>query len=1002
MQARWLLVVFLMTSAAAGAQTRPTTADFTGIVYDQSRAVLPNVSVTASNTETNQTRSVTTDAAGRFVVPALPPGIYTVTAALSGFASQTQRDVILRLGTEVALEFTLSVASTAAHITVVGSALDTFQTAVANVITQQQIDNLPINGRNFIAFSVITPGVTNDNTPQQGASATSGLTFAGQSARSNNITVDGLDNNDIVVGSVRATFSQEAVREFQVITNSYSAEYGKAAGGVVNIVTKSGTNVASGNAFLFFREEALNSKEYFERFTPAGTPINRPKAPYRQKQFGATFGGPIRRDKTFFFGSFERLDVKTNNFVTIDDTTLIPVPGQPSGTVAGILGRTGFPVETGNVPYAVKSDSFLLKLEHQLNSNGQLAFRYNYDDGLNENIEPWGGLVAKSRGAALDDTDHMFSMAHTAVFRSNWVNEARFQFARRDQRVDSLDPNCGGPCTTENQGGPTIEILGVASAGRQRFTPQPRLNDRYEGLDTLSLLHGKHQLKAGVEFNYVDHKLQSLPLHFGGRYLFGPLPAIPGLLPVAVNGVQALALGIPSAYVQGYGNSSVSYGYSDLSLFAQEDWRATSNLAVKFGLRYQNQFWPNSVYHIPGVDRAYPFPSDNNNLAPRVAVTWNPSGSKKTSIHAAYGMYYDNMITALVGIADIIDGSATGVRTLTAQLGAPGPPVPVLAWNAPRHMLPENVVGTYPSLVIAIDPNLKTPYAQHFSVGLDRELPGRVGLSANYVHARGFNQLGTIDYNPVVPSLGAGRRPLDVGGVAGTSASVLQYTGFGSTWYNGLTVAATRRFSANWELLASYTLSKVMDSTTDFQGTFLPQDNGRGRDPNNPNGFPLGFNPNSERGPSLQDQRHRLVLSGLYVAPYGISISAVTTVTSGRPYNILAGVDLNGDGNGGAIPGPDRALRVLGDLSSSVGRDAGTLPKQMTVDLRVSRRMPLGRRSSIDAIVEVFNLFNRANFTDVNNIFGTGAYPTNPLPTFGQFQQAGPPRQAQLAVKVSF
>ena len=202
--------------------------------------------------------------------------------------------------------------------------------------------------------------------------------------------------------------------------------------------------------------------------------------------------------------------------------------------------------------------------------------------------------------------------------------------------------------------------------------------------------------------------------------------------------------------------------------------------------------------------------------------------------------------------------------------------------------------------------------------------------------------------------------------------------------------------------MASYTLSKATDSSTDFQSTFLPQDNGQGRDPNNPIGLPLGFDPDSERGPSLQDQRHRLVISGLYVAPYKINISTVTRVESGRPYNILAGADLNGDGNGGSIPGPDRALRVPGDLSSSINRNAGTLPGQVTVDLRFSRRLALGGRTSVDAIVDVFNLFNRANFTDINNIFGSDAYPTNPSPTFGQFQQAGPPRQAQLAVKVNF
>jgi hypothetical protein len=997
----WLLVVVLLITSTAAAQTRPTTGDVTGVVYDEQRAVLQAATVTATNTETNQVRSALTDAVGRFALLALPPGRYTVKAGLAGFSSETQQDVVVQLGTEVALDFTLTIASTEERITVFASPLDTLQTAIASVVTQQQMDTLPINGRNFISFAVITPGVTNDNTPQQGASATSGLTFGGQRARSNNITVDGVDNNDLVVGSVRATFSQEAVREFQVITNSYTAEYGKASGGVVNIVTKSGTNEPSGNTFFFFRHDALNAKEYFERFTPAGTAINRAKAPYRHQQFGATFGGPLRKDRTFFFGSFERLDVTTSNFVTIDDTTLIPVPGQAPGTVADILRRTGLPVDTGNVPYLIKSNAFLFKVDHQV-SNANLAFRYNYGDGLNENIEPWGGLVARSRGAALDSTDHMFSATHTAAFKSNWVNEARFQYARRDQRVDSLDPNCGGPCTNEDQGGPTVEILGVASVGRQRFTPQPRLNDRIEVVDTLSLLRGNHQVKVGIDFSYVDHERQALPLHFGGRYLFGALPTIPGVLPVAVNGIQALALGIPSAYIQGYGRSVASYGYSDVSLFAQDHWRATDSLTLKFGLRYQNQFWPDTVHKTPGVPAAYSFPRDNNNLAPRLAVSWDPTGSMQTVVHAAYGVYYDNTITGTAAILDILDGSATGVRTLATRLGAPGPPVPILAWNSPRRMLPETAVGSFPSVVFSIDPDLETPYAHHFSVGVDRQLPGRTGLMASYMRAHGFNQLGTIDYNPVIPSMGAGRRPLDVGGVPGTSASVLQYSGFGETWYEGLVVSATRRFSERWGVLASYTLSKATDTSTDFQSTFLPQDNGGGRNPTDPNGLPLGFDPDKERGPSLQDQRHRFVVSGLYVAPYAINISTMTRVESGRPYNFLAGMDLNADGNGGSIPGPDRALRIPGDLSSSVGRNAGTLPTQITVDLRFSRRVGLGSRVNLDAIVEVFNLFNRTNFIDINNIFGTGAYPDNPSPTFGQFQQAGPPRQGQLALKINF
>ncbi|MGQ0733418.1 MAG: TonB-dependent receptor [Acidobacteriota bacterium] len=993
-----VLAAFAVWPAAA--QTRATSADLGGTVYDQTRAVLPGVFVTVVNADTGLTRSAVTDAEGRYALLALPPGTYTIRVELQGFVSQQRQAIQLALGSAVDISFSLAIAGTAETVTVSAEApvVDTQKTAVATVVSQQQIEALPINGRNFVSFAVITPGVSTDRTPQQGASATSGLTFAGQRARSNNITVDGVDNNDSAVGAVRATFSQEAVREFQVLTNSYSAEFGKASGGVVNIVTKSGTNRPSGTVFGYFRDEALNAKEHFEQVDPAGNAINREKAPYGQKQFGATLGGPIRRDRSFYFLSFERLDIDTNNFVNVDDRTVVTLGPTPLGTPKAILERAGFTVETGNVPYEVRGNQFLAKVDQQLTPNQNLSMRFNYADAYNENIEPWGGQTARSRGALLDSTDYMGAGSHTAVGGMRFVNELRVQVAKRNQDVNSLDPRCGGPCTGNDQGGPTLEVTGFASVGRQRFTPQPRNSLRVQVVDTVSYSLGDHLFKAGVDFSSIDNSNEALPLHFGGRYVF--VAALPGALfglpfPV-INAIQAVSLGLPAAYVQGYGNPVNSYRVSDVSLFVQDDWRLTPNLTVKLGLRYQNQYWPAVNYTIRGID-PYTFPSDNNNVAPRVSFAWDPTSDKKTSIHGAYGLFYDNHITAISGITNLLNGDSN-VRTFVAQL----PNVlAIAAWNAPGRRLPEAAVGAYPSLEFAIDPALRTPYAHHASVGVDRELANSLGVSANFVFARGFAQLGTVDYNPVVPALGPGRRPEDVGGRAGTSASILQYTSFGETWYRGLTVSATKRFSNRYQFLASYTLSEVEDNSTDFQSAFIPESNGLGRNPQDRTGLPIGFNPDSERGPSTQDQRHRFVFSGTTLTWGDVQLSTIVTVASGRPYNILAGADLNGDGNGGAFP-PDRARSNPADPSTSVRRNAGTLPHQAALDLRVSRRFRLGDRAHIDGIFEVFNLFDRTNFTEINNIFGTGAYPTTPLPTFGQFTQAGPPLQAQLAVRVGF
>ncbi len=630
-----------------------------------------------------------------------------------------------------------------------------------------------------------------------------------------------------------------------------------------------------------------------------------------------------------------------------------------------------------------------------MNATNALTARINWADDFNENIEPFGGNVARSRGAVLESDDLMFALSHLWVGSAKMVNEMRFQRAGRDQTVNSLDPKCNGPCTLENQGGPTLEVLGVASVGRQRFTPQPRSNTRYQVLDTVSYFTGAHQFKGGFDFNYIDAFEQSLPLHFGGRYIFGSIPAASapslGLPAVEVPAIVAVQLGIPGRYVQGYGNSEATYTYSDFSLFAQDDWRITPRLTAKLGVRYQVQAWPRISYNVSGYPGTYTFPSDGNNVAPRLGLVWDPFGDRKTTIHGAYGLYYDNLITGVAGITKGINGSDR-VRTLVAGL-----PTTLAAWNTPGRRLPEPAAA-YPSLVISIDPGLETPYAHHVTAGMERELPGRIALATDFIHVRGFKHLSTLDYNPLVASLGPNRRPSDINGVPLTSASVLQYTSFGETWYRGVSVTASRRFIDRHQFLISYTLSKADDNGTDFQSEFIAEDSGRGRNPNDIDGLPLGFDPDSEKGPSVQDQRHRLSASGIYILPKEIELSSIVTIGSGRPYNILAGVDLNADGDGGAT---DRARATLSDITTSVHRNAGVLPMQATVDLRLARRFRIGR-INVDGIFEVFNVFNRSNYTDVNNVFGTGSYPASPATTFGQFTQAAPPRQVQLALKIGF
>jgi hypothetical protein len=987
-----LVVVAALLPSMLAAQARVTGADLEGTLRDDTGATLAGASITATNVETRLERVTVSDVKGRYVLPALPPGVYRVATELFGFGSQTREHVTLLLGQVARVDFSLRLAGAAETITVMESVpvLDARRTAIAYVVGSQQIRNLPINGRNFISFSLITPGITADRSAQ-GVTATSGLSFTGQSPRNNNVMVDGFDNNDTTVGGVRGMFSQEAVREFQVLTDSYSAEFGNSAGGIVNIVTHSGTNELHGEAFAFLRDAALNAKDHFERVDVFGQPVDRPKAPFRQWQWGGTLAGPLRPERTFFFLAFENSRTDANNFVTIDPQA------------AAALESQGFPVETGDVPYAVRATHMLAKIDHQWTPRSTLVLRGSFSDSTDENAEPWGGITARSAGGVQLRKDWFASAAQTDVLSSRWLNEARVQVSRLDQTVQSLDPTCDGPCDQMDEGGPAVMLPGVAQAGRVYYTPQPRVHNRLQVSDTVSYFGGNHLLKAGMDFEYVDTTSGAYPGYFSGVYIFAPLPgAVLGALglspraePLSLG--EALGFGLPAGYVQGYGNPWTAYSYKEMAAFAQDEWRLTPRLTVKAGVRYQRQFWPAQDFDVADVGGSrlrYAFPQDRNNVAPRLAVSFDPRGDGRTSLHAAYGIFHGDHVSGAAAVARIVDGG-DGVRLYTQYF-----PQTAGTWRAPGHRGPEPV--GLPSAAITMDPGLRTPSAHQAAVGFDQSLGSDMVFSANLISVRGRHQLGIIDYNPMVPSLGAWRRPNDVAGQPGTSAPLYQYTSYGETWYKGLAVSLSKRFSHGYEFLASYTLAKAEDTSTDF--FLFPDDMGAGRNPADPTGLPLGFDPASERGPSYNDQRHRFVLSGIVQLPWRLQTSAILTAASGRPFTPRAGFDWNGNGESSN----DRARTDPANPASRVGRNSQVTQSQFNLDARLSRTFRFGPSTSLEIVCEVFNVLDNVNLVDVNNVFGPGAFPNQPARdeagrvTYGLYNKALAPRQMQLAIKVGF
>jgi len=418
-----LLVAYALHAQATGT----TTGDIRGRIIEESGVVVPGVVVTARNQETGLTRSATSLSDGSYTLRLLPPGLYSVAAAPSGFQSIELPDIRVMVGSSANVQVRLRLFPVTEAVTVRAEAdlIDRTSTEVSKTIGERKIRNLPINQRDFLEFALTTPGVTVDRAPQTGAGATSGLSINGQSPRYNNVLVDGLDNNDSSVGSVRSTFSQEAVREYQVIQSPFDAEYGRTAGGIINVVTRSGSKDFRGSAFYFFRDDHL----------AADNKLTGTKTPFEQKQYGASLGGPLWPDRLFFFGAGERLDVSDANVVTISDEA-----------VAAIRAN-GFDVQNGVLPFDKKRDSALLKLDLLANASNSFALRGTYSKESDENQQPWGGLVARSDGGVRDIQDTALALTGTSILTANLSNEVRALASGRKLRLKPLDPS-GDPYVT--------------------------------------------------------------------------------------------------------------------------------------------------------------------------------------------------------------------------------------------------------------------------------------------------------------------------------------------------------------------------------------------------------------------------------------------------------------------------------------------------------------------------------------------------------------------------
>ena len=630
------------------------TAQLGGVVRDPQGAVIPGASVTVTDPSKGFSRTVTSDAGGGYQVVQLPPGIYTVTAktSLPGFHPLIQKNVVLTVGEQAELNFTLTVGGP--EMTVVVSAgaevIETDRSSQSTTIDQQRIDNLPTNGRNYINFTLTNSQIARDAAPAVGAIPTSGLNFGGVRARSNSINIDGADAGDYISGGTRSTVSQDAVQEFQIITNGFAAEYGRASGGVVNIVTKSGSNDTHASAFGFLRNR------YIQATNPFST-VSQPA--YTRVQAGVTVGGAIVPNKTFYFfsteltrraetgfsdigaGSFGLTNIDVSKFfgypagsLTIQGTpqqqaALNALPATTPGiqTYIGLVGSgsalaltgknpaflqpmlgvsnfasSGEPVPAsfttlnsilGNFPIGEKTEIYSLRIDHKLSDKQQLMLRGSaspsFISGIQESAANQNlGENSYSRTAQQRSHDWAILADHTWILSSSKVNEARLQFARHPVLFEN-NPNAGGA-------GVAVNIPGYAYFGKTPFSVVNRIEDQSQFQDNFTWTAGSHTVKTGIDLRYIPIDIVQGQLYGGGDYTFASLNAtdvssalagLPGFSPV-----QAYGLGLPQSFAQGIGTTSFKYDLKVLGAFLQDSWKATHRLTFNYGVRYDIEAFP--------------------------------------------------------------------------------------------------------------------------------------------------------------------------------------------------------------------------------------------------------------------------------------------------------------------------------------------------------------------------------------------------------------------------
>jgi outer membrane receptor protein involved in Fe transport len=950
-RALWILsAAFAFLALAAVAFAQVGDAEISGIVTDPSGAPVAGAKLTLANEETGVNRAGLADTEGRYHFPALAPGRYSLKTEAVGFRTASLTGIVLNVGTHLDTNVPLSVGNVQEEVTVTADVppIDTTKGDVSGVVTQHQIDTLPVNTRQYLNLALLMPGTTQDasrtfyNNVQIGGG---GRFYA------NGFAVDGVTNTWAEQGEPRQNFPQGAVQEFRVNTNQFKAEQGLAMGGVVNVVTKSGTNNFHGEGFEYFRDSALNHDNKFteQAFQAAG---QTGKAPFRRNQYGGDMGGPIVKNRTHFYAAFERTQV--------DDSFIIFAAGSHQFYAAneGVIDKPSY------------DQMFNLRVDQAI-SNTQHAFaRYSQE----WNKQTWQGCGGTVEANCYDGLipRHSFVAGHTWTVGPTLVNEFRFQYAVSSYLL--------GP-----SGQPIFTTLGQYPASRlaqlQTVYSFPSFRygqgygelgteKRWELKDDITYVRGRHNLKFGFDFSRIPFADDTV-INYQGTWTFAtdqPFnPKDPATIAALTKPTQFTAA-IPGQYT--------SVPVNQYAAYIQDDWKVTARLTLNLGLRWDKE---TGSYNEGADPASFPVPipylgnpgdrGQSHNFGPRFGFAWDILGDGKNVVRGGYGIYYNNLQT-LLNFPENRNISQCNVLIVN-----PTYPDPYGGKS------PTSFCSSAAPTVTVLDRNFSMPYSQQFTLGYSREIVHDFSVHVDGVYMHTLKDWRTMDVN--YPNA-AGVRPLPA------FARILDHESISQYKYRGMYVRAEKRFAKRYQFLVSYTLASNRDDNPQAQVT-------------NQNNYTLDW------GPASIDRRHSLVASGSTNLPWKFNLGVIWQARSSLPFNAVSTIQV--DGVTQYIPGLSRnmgnrdntaVLAAVNAYRASLAAPLAPLPSTQidssrfdSFDIVISRPIYVRDKYRIDAKGQCFNLFGTTNLTGGTTTSASSA-------NFGKILNASNLQQAELALRFSF